>query len=161
MRPAAARSWRGRHKRCLDAISKIDPLQGFIVVGGHKEGYRARYSGGLFAAPELPGVAPPLAVLTGAGAGLTGARGRRLGLGEQLVEIATQHPHAAADAQRGQQTRIYPVTNRLLVELERRGDLRHGQKLIGRVRRAALRAHARGSLATSGWRRRAVATGRP
>src|ERR1039458_2609960 len=42
----------------------------------------------------------PLAVLASVGAGLTGARGRGLGLGEQLVEIAMQNPHASQRAER-------------------------------------------------------------
>jgi hypothetical protein len=49
-----------------------------------------------------------------------------------------QDPHAAADAQRRQRSLVDPVTNRLLIELEDRGDLGDRQKLIGRVRRAAL-----------------------
>ena len=54
--------------------------------------------GGLRAAPELLGVGPPLAVLASVGVGLTGARGRGLGRGEQLVEVAAQNPHAPANA---------------------------------------------------------------
>jgi hypothetical protein len=38
---------------------------------------------------------------------VTGARGRGLGLGEQLVEVAAQNPHAPANAQSGQRTRIF------------------------------------------------------
>jgi hypothetical protein len=57
-----------------------------------------RSTKGLFAAPERLSIAPPLAVLASVGAGLTGACGRGLGHGEQLVEVAAQNPDAPANA---------------------------------------------------------------
>jgi hypothetical protein len=64
------RSWTGHwpaSARCNSSMQapaeakapKSSIFQGFA----HKEGYRARYSGGLIAAPELPGVAPPPCLL--------------------------------------------------------------------------------------------------
>jgi hypothetical protein len=70
---------------------------------------------------------------------LTGARGRGLGVGEQLVKVAAQNPHAAADAQRRQRPWSIQVADRLLIELQDRGDLSDGQELVVGIGRAALR----------------------
>jgi hypothetical protein len=52
--------------------------------------------------------------------------------GEQLVEIAARDPHTIADAQRRQRPLSDPIADRLLVELEHRGDLSDRHQLITR-----------------------------
>ena len=57
-------------------------------------------------------------------------------------KVSAQDPHATADAQRSQRPLIDPVANRLLIELQDRGDLGDGQELVVDVGRATLSAHA-------------------
>jgi hypothetical protein len=77
---------------------------GDFQLRSHNDGYRAQDDEGYAPPQNASGSRRPLAVFAGAGARLNGARGRGLGLGEQLVKAATQHPHAAADAQRRQRS---------------------------------------------------------
>jgi hypothetical protein len=69
---------------------------------------RSKKEGGPYAPPQNVS-ASRHPVPTDAGAGPSGACGRGLGPGEQLVKIATQHPHAAADAQRRQRSLVDPA----------------------------------------------------
>jgi hypothetical protein len=49
---------------------------------------------------------------------------------DERVEVRAEDSHTPADPERGQLAAVYPVADRLLVELENAGDLGDGPILI-------------------------------